>query len=191
MVNRESLRMKLKERVIFVLLLSICVLFIVKLKLTNYQQNKLTGNDGDSEFEDEKYGLDHSHRKRESLLGDSKEPKSHENLLTVKENKDSLETNGQSHEIIENNEQEKTEEKHTNIEKDETNQMDPWDMWWTMVNERHVTAPNAEKKIERILQALATRKITTAKAFTRGTQLKVLLKLDGSSEQKVVFKPMR
>eukprot|EP00794_Sanderia_malayensis_P016215 gene16215-17847_t len=68
----------------------------------------------------------------------------------------------------------------------------PWDTWWSMVKERHVTSPQmARREVEEILKELATAKIIEADVGSRGTQLKASLKLDGPEMQTVVFKPMR
>jgi len=62
----------------------------------------------------------------------------------------------------------------------------PWKIAAGWVNERQIT-PDYAPEIGSILQEMATRRISKADVGHQGTQLKLLLTLDGS--QKVVFKP--
>ena len=189
--------MKLKERVLSVLLLSICCLFLVKYKLSNMQLNRLQGDDDTAqEGEDLYIGLDgdHSHKKRETFIEDVKMLGNGQKDARKDMDADELAFNGNNNEdVVGNNDLRNKGDKNGSEDKkkDGKTPMDPWDVWWTMVSQRHVTAPDEGEQIERIIQALATRKIVAARAFSRGTQLKVLLELDGPSQQKAVFKPMR
>ena len=69
--------------------------------------------------------------------------------------------------------------------------MHPWDIWFNMVTNRHITSPNDRKSVERILGALTLEPIKFATVGYKGTQLKALLVLNGPSEQMVAFKPLR
>ena len=196
MIDRDILRMKLKERIIFVLILSVCCLLIVKYKLA---KNQMTSSEyGELDYDQINFGLDgdHSHRRRETGLNEVKNEQLRNSEISSDANVNKLGTNDnkllEPHKSsMKGKKDNKNNNNNENKGDDEMEQMEPWDMWWTMVTERHVTTPNGDNKISRILHALATRKILAAKAFSKGTQLKVSLQLDGSSEQKVVFKPMR
>eukprot|EP00112_Aurelia_sp_Birch-Aquarium-sp1_P008319 Seg1913.5 transcript_id=Seg1913.5/GoldUCD/mRNA.D3Y31 product="Glycosaminoglycan xylosylkinase" protein_id=Seg1913.5/GoldUCD/D3Y31 len=195
--------MKLKERVILTLALSISILFIFHIKSS---QKKHLDQSPTEEVDDEKendiqslFDLDgrHSHRKRETIK------KKHsvdlialnherlEKLINDKaEEKSRIENSKESEE---NNVKEHLSRSEDSLEdaNDNSPKIDPWDKWWTMVEERHVTRPGDDESINEILHALAMNKIVSASVGAKGTQLKAFLKLDGSSHQKVVFKPMR
>ena len=180
--------MKLKERVLLLLFLSVSCLFIVKYRLGKKQ---LTGSYNGEVIDDQvNFGLDgsHLHVKRETYVDGKTIFDKHKNYIKHEITMSQLDKKDNS---IENSRALEST-KDTGSEVGENgDEMDPWDSWWTMVTKRHVTSPNDDKQVQKILHALAVRKILTAKTFSRGTQLKALLKLDGPSEQKVIFKPMR
>ena len=194
--------MKLKERVILTLALSISILFILHMKSSqkkNLDQSPIEEVDDGKEKDIQSiFDLDgkHSHRKRETV--------------DKKESTDLISLNNENNEKLEKIVYDKAEEKTRNENNNESEEneakehlskledsldnspkIDPWDKWWTMVEERHVTRPGDDKSMNDILHALAMNKIISASVGAKGTQLKAFLKLDGSSHQKVVFKPMR
>lgn len=64
-----------------------------------------------------------------------------------------------------------------------------WAMANNFINKREVYPPNHQTELSLILRMMATTKIIAADVLPRGTQLKLLLVLNGG--QKVVFKPKR
>ena len=186
--SRGMPNMKLKERVFLVLFLSVSCLFLFKYKLEKKQITSDYYEEASHDQSNTYLDGDHSHRKRETHLQDQKV--NQKNDINHNKNENKLSKIGN---LLENDRGAKgiKYESSETGENDKAHGLDPWDIWWTMVTDRHVTSPDGDKQIERILQALATRSILTAKTFSRGTQLKASLNLDGPSQQKVIFKPMR
>lgn len=188
--------MKLKERVLLILLVSVSFLLIVKYKLEKKQLASSVYEELVNDKTTFSLDGDHSHQKRGTKIDDQKALDNDKNYVG---NEVSVNNAGKKAEVEKEKGANGIGNKVGEIEKkdvktgksDEVHEVDPWDMWWTMVSDRHVTKPGGDLQIEKILQALAKRKILTAKAFSRGTQLKASLTLDGPSLQKVVFKPMR
>eukprot|EP00795_Rhopilema_esculentum_P010650 gene10650-19392_t len=186
--------MKLKERVLLTVLVSVCVLMMLRMKLSKNRQ--YTAN-GEQEYDildklepidqkDKTSNLANAHllKKRETPF----EEYHGNNLVDNSDNtKESFKKNAKYIKEKINAEDKAIREKETNV----IDGMDPWDVWWTMVTERHLTSSQNKAAVKRILQGLATRQILEAKTLRKGTQLKVSLLLDGTTQQKVVFKPMR
>ena len=189
------LKMKLKERVLLILLLSVSFLLIVKYKL---EKKQLVSSVYEELVNDKTtFGLDgdHSHQKRATKMDDNRAVDNEKHVgseISVDNAEKNAKVEKEKGANRVGNKQDELEKKDVRTgESDEVHEVDPWDMWWTMVSDRHVTKPGGDIQIEKILHALAKRKILTAKAFSRGTQLKASLTLDGPSLQKVIFKPMR
>ena len=202
--------MKLKERVILTLALSISILFILHIKSSqkkNLDQSPIEEVDDEKDDEIQSlFDLDgkHLHRRRETMnkkdrtdlisLNKENNEKSEKLVDDKAEEKTTIENSNESEENGAKEHLSKSEDSLENVNgllKDNSPKIEPWDKWWTMVEERHVTRPGDDKSMNEILHALAMNKIISASVGAKGTQLKAFLKLDGSSHQKVVFKPMR
>ena len=188
------MNMKLKERVLLTVLVSVCVLMMLRMK---FSKNRQYAINGEQEYDildklepvdqkDKTSDLANAHllKKRETPF----EENHGDNFVDNSDNaKESFKKNAKyiKEKVIA--EDKAIGEKERNFIDD----MDPWDVWWTMVTERQLTSSQNKASLQRILQGLATRRILEAKTLRKGTQLKVSLLLDGPAQQKVVFKPMR
>ena len=167
--------MKLKERVLLVACFGCVVLLFYKFRASSNNSLSTIVDQLTEEHDLEQVGLDgfHQHRRRDANA-------KRENGVKLPDILSADEIKELESPFAENN-----------VVNDISNDMHPWDIWWTMVTKRHVTSPDNPADVTKILNAMASMHILSADVGAKGTQLKSMLHLHGPTQQKVVFKPMR